>query len=190
MLAHARIVFAQLELLGLGSRVLPGHDKYLDRQVMEIGDTRKSVSVIMLDLDLFKSVNDIHGHAAGDEILKEATRRISSNIRDFDMVARYGGEEFVVIMPNTDLDVATSVAERLRKSLESGAFAVAENGVSLTVTASLGVATTSDPMETAESLIKRADDAMYAAKRAGRNQVCTAEAECDVASSGTLVLGR
>ncbi len=161
---------------------------HLDRQVMEIADTRKSVSVIMLDLDHFKDVNDRHGHVAGDEVLKEATRRISANIRDFDMVARYGGEEFVIVMPNTDLDIATSVAERLRQSLESKAFAAVEAGTSITVTASLGIATTSDPMETAESLLKRADNAMYAAKRAGRNQVCAAEAECGLDSSGTFAL--
>ncbi len=163
---------------------------HLDRQVMEIGDTQKPVSIIMFDLDLFKSVNDNHGHAAGDDVLKEVTRRISSNIRDFDMVARYGGEEFVVVMPNTALDVATTVAERLRKSLEDEAFAVAESGALLTVTASLGVATTCDPMETAESLLKRADDALFGAKRAGRNKVCAAEPEGDSPSSDTAALGR
>lgn len=165
---------------------------HLDRQVMEIADTRKSVSVIMLDLDRFKSVNDAHGHAAGDEVLKEATRRISASIRDFDMVARYGGEEFVVVMPNTDLDVAMAVAERLRQGLESTAFKVDEGETRLKVTASLGVATTGDPMETAESLLRRADGALYAAKNAGRNRVCKAEteAEADVAPDNTAALGR
>jgi len=166
-------------------------NSHLDRQVMEIADNRKSVSVIMLDLDLFKSVNDELGHAAGDEVLKEATRRLGVNIRDFDMVARYGGEEFVVVLPNTDLSVATSVAERLRHGLESVAFEIAESGASRTITASFGVAATCDPMETADSLLRRADDAMYEAKRAGRNRVCAADAESDpglrVATSSSIL---
>ncbi len=165
---------------------------HLDRQVMEIADTRKSVSVIMLDLDRFKSVNDSHGHTAGDKVLKEASRRISANIRDFDMVARYGGEEFVVVMPNTDLNVATAVAERLRQGLESAVFAVDESETRLKVTASLGVATTRDPMETAESLLRRADSALYAAKNAGRNRVCKAETEAkaDAAPGDSVALRR
>ena len=146
---------------------------HLDRQIMEIGDTQKPVSVILFDLDHFKNVNDNHGHAAGDEILKTVAARVSSSIRDFDMLARYGGEEFVVVMPNTAAEVAASVAERLRKGLEEAPFELG-TGESLEITASLGVATTNDPMETAESLLGRADGALYAAKRAGRNRICTA----------------
>lgn len=149
---------------------------HLDRQIMEIGDTQKPVSVILFDLDHFKTVNDTHGHAAGDEILKQVAGRVGSGIRDFDMLARYGGEEFVVIMPNTPSDDARAVAERLRKSLEGKSFRLGSEGA-LTITASMGVVTTSDPMETAESLLRRADDALYAAKRSGRNRVCTAGAD-------------
>lgn len=142
----------------------------LDRQIMEIGDTQKPVSVIIFDLDHFKAVNDDHGHAAGDEILKAVAKRVSAGIRDFDMLARYGGEEFVVVMPNTPIELAATVAERVRKGLADQPFGI-ESGAALTITASLGVATTSDPMETADSLLRRADEALYAAKRGGRNRV-------------------
>ena len=170
---------------------------HLDRQIMEIGDTLKPVSVILFDLDHFKAVNDTHGHGAGDEVLKGVAQRVGSGIRDFDMLARYGGEEFVIIMPNTPADVAAAVAERLRKSLESTNFEL-EGGKALEVTASLGVATTSDPMETAESLLQRADDALYSAKNSGRNQVCAAGADSGadsgpgsaLAETGTRALGR
>ena len=152
----------------------------LDRQIMEIGDTQKPVSVIMFDLDHFKPVNDDHGHAAGDEILKAVAKRVSAGIRDFDMLARYGGEEFVVVMPNTPVELAASVAERLRKGLEDQPFGIA-SGAELKITASLGVATTSDPMETAASLLQRADEALYAAKRSGRNRVSLAGDESEPA---------
>ncbi len=163
---------------------------HLDRQVMEIGDTKKSVSVIMFDLDHFKDVNDKHGHAAGDDVLKEVAQRAESNIRDFDMVVRYGGEEFVVVMPNTAIDVAATVAERLRASFENEPFTVVEGGVPLDITASMGVASTCDPMETADSLLRRADDALYAAKRAGRNRVCTAASPADQTSNDVSAVGR
>ena len=162
---------------------------HLDRQIMEIGDTQKPVSVILFDIDHFKSVNDTHGHAAGDEILKQVAGRVGSGIRDFDMLARYGGEEFVVIMPNTPADDAAMVAERLRKSLESADFDL-EGGTSLTVTASLGVVTTSDPMETAENLLQRADTALYSAKHSGRNQVCAAGPSSAMNETEARALGR
>ena len=162
---------------------------HLDRQIMEIGDTQKPVSVILFDIDHFKSVNDTHGHAAGDEILKQVAGRVGSGIRDFDMLARYGGEEFVVIMPNTPADDAVAVAERLRKSLEATGFDL-ECGTALAVTASWGVVTTSDPMETAESLLQRADDALYSAKHSGRNQVCAAGPNSAVNETEARALGR
>ena len=162
---------------------------HLDRQVMEIGDTKKTVSVIMFDLDHFKGVNDKHGHAAGDDILKEVAQRAESNIRDFDMVVRYGGEEFVVVMPNTEIEVAATVAERLRASFENKPFTVVEGGIPLDITASMGVASTCDPMETADSLLRRADDALYAAKRAGRNRVCRAASPADQTPNDVSAVG-
>ena len=149
---------------------------HLDRKIMEISDTQKPLSVVIFDIDHFKQVNDNYGHAAGDEVLKTLAERVGSSIRDFDLLARYGGEEFVVIMPSTPADVAAMVAERLRQRLETHAFGVSGHDHPLPITASLGVATTTDPMETADNLLARADAALYVAKRGGRNRVCSADA--------------
>jgi two-component system cell cycle response regulator len=132
------------------------------------------VSVLIFDVDHFKRVNDTYGQASGDEVLKMISERVVGSIRDFDLLARYGGEEFVVIMPSTPADPAAMVAERLRRRLEADPFAVSGSAEPLPITASVGVATTNDPMETAEGLLERADQALYAAKRGGRNRVCTA----------------
>ncbi|MEE9210072.1 MAG: PleD family two-component system response regulator [Kiloniellales bacterium] len=149
---------------------------HLDRKIMEISDTQKPLSVVIFDIDHFKQVNDNYGHAGGDEVLRTLAERVGSSIRDFDLLARYGGEEFVVIMPSTPADVAAMVAERLRQRLEAQAFEVSGHDQPLPITASLGVATTTDPMETADNLLARADAALYAAKRGGRNRVCSADA--------------
>ena len=149
---------------------------HLDRKIMEISDTQKPLSVVIFDIDHFKQVNDNYGHAGGDEVLKTLAERVGSSIRDFDLLARYGGEEFVVIMPSTPAEVAAMVAERLRQRLEAQAFEVSGHDQPLPITASLGVATTTDPMETADNLLARADAALYAAKRGGRNRVCSADA--------------
>ena len=148
---------------------------HLDRKIMEISDTQKPVSVLIFDIDHFKRVNDTYGHAAGDEVLKTVAERVGGGIRDFDLLARYGGEEFVVIMPSTPADLAAMVAERLRQRLAAQPFEVSGGDQPLPVTASLGVATTTDPMETAQNLLGRADAALYAAKDAGRNRVRSAD---------------
>ena len=150
-------------------------DAHLGRKIKEIGDSTKPVSVVIFDIDHFKAVNDSHGHASGDEVLKGMAERVTGGIRDFDLLARYGGEEFVVIMPNTPADLALMVAERLRRRIAADPFPVSGLGESLPITASLGVATTAGPMETADSLLERADRALYAAKDSGRNRVCSAD---------------
>lgn len=159
---------------------------HLDRKIMEIGNTAKPVSVMLFDLDHFKVVNDTYGHAAGDEILKGVARRVDASIRDFDLLARYGGEEFVVIMPNTPADVAVTVADRLRGRLEAERFPIPGNEEPIAVTTSIGVATTIDPTETAESILVRADTALYAAKKAGRNQVCSDDVPGQAASEESM----
>jgi two-component system cell cycle response regulator len=108
-------------------------------------------------------------------VLKTVVERVGSSIRDFDLLARYGGEEFVVIMPSTPADLAAMVAERLRQRLAAQPFEISDGGQALPITASLGVATTTDPMETAQNLLGRADAALYAAKDAGRNRVRSAD---------------
>ncbi|WP_020593542.1 PleD family two-component system response regulator [Kiloniella laminariae] len=145
---------------------------HLDRAVMEIAETAKPVSALMFDIDHFKNVNDTYGHASGDEVLKVLARRVTDAIRDFDMLARYGGEEFVVVMPSATTEQAFTVAERIRMRIGETPIEIPGSSTPLTITVSVGVATTSDPMEMADSLLNRADMALYEAKSLGRNCVC------------------
>ncbi|KLN60178.1 response regulator PleD [Kiloniella spongiae] len=145
---------------------------HLDRAIMEIAETAKPVSALMFDIDHFKLVNDTYGHASGDEVLKILAKRVTDAVRDFDMLARYGGEEFVVIMPSASSEQAFTVAERLRARVGDKPIEVPGSPEALTITISVGVATTSDPMEVADSLLARADTALYDAKSMGRNCVC------------------
>ncbi|KJU86337.1 response regulator receiver modulated diguanylate cyclase [Candidatus Magnetobacterium bavaricum] len=124
----------------------------------------RPLSVIMLDLDHFKDVNDTHGHPVGDLVLVEAARIIGHSCRRSDIVARYGGEEFIVISPETDIDGAVELAEQIRLAIDEQVFPVVGS-----VTASLGVAQLSQ--EPKRDLIEEADTALYDAKRSGRNRV-------------------
>jgi len=148
---------------------------HLDRKIIEIADTVKPVSVLMFDIDHFKMINDTYGHKAGDEVLIELAARVARGVRDIDLLSRYGGEEFVIVMPDADVEVAVNVAERVRALVDDQAFDVSGEERGLDVTISVGVATTRDPTETTESLIMRADKALYRAKGRGRNCVNSAE---------------
>lgn len=145
-------------------------DVHLDQMMRNANDARKPLSVAFCDIDHFKRLNDTYGHAAGDEVLVEFANRMRRSLRHFDMIARIGGEEFVVVMPDTGIDVALKVAERLRSRMEDDPFTVTAAG-ELPVTISIGVAV-SDPGEVSGlDLLRRADEAMYRAKQAGRNRV-------------------
>ncbi|MDX9746522.1 MAG: diguanylate cyclase [Syntrophales bacterium] len=133
------------------------------------------LSLIMFDLDHFKAVNDIHGHPFGDHILQAVTVLIGTLIRNSDILARYGGEEFCCILPETNLDQARVIAERCRRTVEESMFRF--QGIDARITISLGITQMVDGMDTPEKLIDRADQALYTAKRGGRNRV---------APSGTL----
>jgi diguanylate cyclase (GGDEF)-like protein/PAS domain S-box-containing protein len=128
-----------------------------------------NLSVMMLDADFFKSVNDTYGHPVGNEVLRHLAHMIHVGLRKADVVARYGGEEFVMLMPETDLEEACRVAERLRKMIEETPAHVEGHTISLTV--SIGVATLGSEHADFNALVKCADDALYIAKGAGRNQV-------------------
>ncbi|HYH20750.1 MAG TPA: PleD family two-component system response regulator [Azospirillum sp.] len=141
--------------------------RLLDRAI----DNHKPVSVLMFDIDHFKVVNDTWGHDVGDDVLKEVASRASRNLRTFDLVARLGGEEFVVILPDTDDEAARVVAERLRNRIADAPFVVAAPVGQIAVTVSVGVAAGGRLGDTADNLIKRADAALYQAKRSGRNCV-------------------
>lgn len=132
----------------------------------------KPMSVMAADIDHFKQVNDRHGHEAGDRVLQEFAERIQAHVRPKDIVCRPGGEEFLVIMPETPGDLACAAAERVRRAIAAEPFEIAETpGDSIDVTVSVGVATYAGEEDTVGHVLKRADDALYEAKSAGRNQV-------------------
>ncbi len=129
-----------------------------------------ALALAMIDVDTFKQVNDTHGHAAGDEVLAELAQRMTHYTRNFDTVARYGGEEFVVVMPDITPELSMLVAERLRLRIAETPFRL-KGGISLPITISVGVAVSRHEADRAEDLLIRADRALYAAKRQGRNRV-------------------
>ncbi len=129
------------------------------------------VSVLVLDIDHFKAVNDGFGHDVGDEVLREFAVRLATNVRAVDLPCRLGGEEFVVVMPGTDMEDARRIAERIRRDVGSTPFRVMGGRELLTVTISIGVAACAGPGDTPESLLKRADEGVYEAKAAGRDRV-------------------
>ncbi|MGQ9630605.1 MAG: sensor domain-containing diguanylate cyclase [bacterium] len=160
--------------------------EFLDEEIRRIkgvsqrpGDRRQrrysgndKFSLIMIDIDNFKSVNDTYGHMEGDVVLINVARILKSNVRDVDVVARYGGEEFAIIVPQVDVRGAAVLAERIRRAVESNEWI---DNIPLTI--SLGVATFPDDAQSRDELIEKADRALYKAKRAGRNRVCLANQE-------------
>jgi two-component system cell cycle response regulator len=136
----------------------------------------KPLTLMVLDIDYFKSINDTYGHDAGDEVIREFARRLSMNVRAIDMPCRFGGEEFVIVMPETDLTVAGMVAERLRRSIAGETFAVNKGTKRIDVTISIGLATLDRKGEPVADVLKRADTALYRAKHDGRNRVVSAAA--------------
>ena len=148
--------------------------RYLETHLAEVithaVNRGRLVSVLTLDVDFFKSVNDTYGHDAGDRVLQELAGRLRAIIRNSDLACRTGGEEFVVVLPGTDLHTAERVGERVRKMVAAKPF-LAAPGCHLSVTISLGVASLLNVDDTPEDLLKRADRALYRAKREGRNRV-------------------
>lgn len=150
----------------------------LDTLATELARSRRSghpISIVMMDIDHFKSVNDTHGHLVGDEVLKEFARRLQSVSRAGDLLCRYGGEEFALVMGDTPMNEAIEVAERCRQVVASMPFETAAGP--LNITTSLGVCDSNyaSSIVTPTELIKLADDHLYQAKRSGRNRVCAPE---------------
>jgi diguanylate cyclase (GGDEF)-like protein len=136
------------------------------------------ISLIMLDIDRFKAVNDTYGHDAGDMVLREIALLLKQRVRAEDTVARYGGEEFVIIIPDAGADVAVGLAERLREKIADAEMVY--EGQKIHVTASLGVAAeVCSPDFDIERLVKKADTALYRAKNAGRNKVVLYSPDAD-----------
>jgi two-component system cell cycle response regulator len=143
----------------------------LDGLMKRAGKTGQPVSALVVDIDHFKKINDNFGHTIGDEVLREFAARLASNVRAVDLACRYGGEEFVVLMPDTELADAHRIAERIRRHVAGSPFRVAGGKELLSVTISVGVAAATDSSDAVESLLRRADEAVYAAKAEGRNRV-------------------
>lgn len=114
-------------------------DTHLDNIFTKEAEKRPKTSLLMLDIDNFKIVNDTYGHASGDEVLEEFSKRISDNMRSIDLVARYGGEEFVVVMPETDSEFAMFIAERVRKQISDKPFEISGSPTPINITVSIGV---------------------------------------------------
>ena len=133
------------------------------------GEKKETLSILMIDIDFFKNINDTYGHAAGDIVLEEVAKIIKSCTRNADTAARYGGEEFVVMLNNTSASAAMAVAERIRKSVEEKS--IMYDGKKINVTISIGVSSYNFDLESAKSIVERADKALYESKQNGRNRV-------------------
>ncbi len=147
----------------------------LEREVARCKRYKQAMSVMMVDVDHFKSVNDTYGHPAGDEVIKQLTVRISSVLRTYDAVGRLGGEEFLIVTPNCSAAEALAVAERLRQYVATEKMVVGE--VAIPITVSVGVSAVNQDNPDVKRVIETADLALYAAKNKGRNRV-----ECYVSS--------
>jgi diguanylate cyclase (GGDEF)-like protein len=146
--------------------------RYLEREMSVADRAGKPVAFAMIDLDHFKKVNDTYGHAVGDQVILRMTHLIRDRMRRIDYVGRYGGEEFAVVMPNTDADGATAVVEQLRLAAHA-VINKTTDGKEFQITFSAGIACYPD-LATSIAVTQAADDALYAAKRGGRNRVVTA----------------
>jgi two-component system cell cycle response regulator len=154
------------DLTGLWNRAMVRDN--LTTELSRAKRAGKAVAVVLADLDHFKTVNDTHGHAAGDAILREAAIRMRQALRAYDSIGRYGGEEFLIVLPACDTDAAVVVAERARVRV---AAPMHVGDVDMPLSVSLGVASTRTAPEDPDGLIQAADDAMYRAKAGGRNRV-------------------
>jgi two-component system cell cycle response regulator len=157
------------QLTGLHNRrYMSGRLKAL---VERAGKGGEPVCVLAIDVDHFKKINDSFGHDVGDEVLREFAVRLASNVRAIDLAVRHGGEEFLVVMPDTRLEDAHRIAERIRLHVAGSPFRVMDGGEALDVTISIGVAVSLLGETRPDLLLKRADEAMYEAKATGRNRV-------------------
>jgi diguanylate cyclase (GGDEF)-like protein len=141
----------------------------LEQELSRCHRDRRTVGVILLDIDHFKRINDTYGHFAGDAVLRETAARLRGNMRPYDQVGRYGGEEFLVVLPNCDLEQAGLQAERMRVKLQSTSMIV--DGAEMQVSASFGVTVSDGSERSPDIFVRVADEALYRAKAGGRNRV-------------------
>ena len=174
-IAHATI---QRQALTDALTGLPNHRAIMDQLSKEIERTRRydrPLALLFFDADRFKHVNDTYGHAVGDIVLCQISERVGNTLRGGDTVGRFGGEEFVVLLPETDADEANVIAERIRSAVAAEPVATVEVAGGIAMTVSIGLSTYQVDGITEQELLSQADEAMYVAKRLGRNQVRTAE---------------
>jgi two-component system cell cycle response regulator len=146
-------------------------DNQLEIQLANADARGSPLSILTLDVDFFKPINDTHGHDVGDRVLKELARRLKEQVRTIDLCCRIGGEEFLIVIPGTQIQVGFTVAERLRRIIAAVPFDVGASSGPLAITVSIGVAGYESTGDTSEIILKRADDALYKAKKSGRNRV-------------------
>ncbi len=156
-------------LTDTGNRI--AMDQTLEREIEMSRRHSQPLSLLMLDIDHFKHINDTYGHSAGDEVLKAVAASIKNQLRNVDMVFRFGGEEFLILLSNTSREAAAMIGERLRFATQAQDYEAEGKMIELTV--SIGCSTLL-PGESAESLLRRADSALYVAKREGRNRLAMA----------------
>ena len=149
-------------------------DLWLARSFSEAHRNASPLSVLFADLDHFKAINDTYGHACGDACLRHVSAVLRRELEPSDLLGRYGGEEFLLLLPGRDADAARRLGERVRAAVERAALDW--NGTQIRLTVSIGVAPRLPDEHAPAAAVERADKALYAAKRAGRNQVCVAPA--------------
>ena len=164
--------------------------KLFNEVCTEAQDRDEKVSLLYIDIDHFKKVNDTYGHVEGDQVLVELSHILTSTVRSFDHVSRNGGEEFTVILLDCPAQRAEEISERIRKKVQNHAFQLA-TGESISITVSIGIACYDETTNTPQLLIEEADQALYEAKQSGRNQVCLSHkfaGEHVIKLSGSLFL--
>ena len=143
----------------------------LEDEIARASRYKKRISLLLLDIDFFKKVNDTYGHRSGDMILSELSKLLMNRVRVTDSVCRYGGEEMTIILSETDIQTAKVIAEDIRSLVEQEAFEI-EDGKNINITVSIGISTYSEELKEASTLVSGADTALYEAKESGRNRIC------------------
>lgn len=191
---NARLAEQNARLLALSTTdpltTLPNHRALSERMEQEVARARRyghPLSILFFDADHFKRVNDTYGHSTGDIVLQELGRLVSSLLRAGDSIGRYGGEEFLALLPETTQEEACQVAERIRKTIAESPLATSTIKEGIPTTISLGVATFPTDGATASEVVEQADQAMYWAKRLGRNQVRTSQEAARLREDEALV---
>lgn len=146
-------------------------DNMLNQVVTNAIEKGESLSILMIDIDFFKNVNDTYGHSSGDLVLKQLSNILVNSCRGFDIVSRNGGEEFTAILLDCDCRHAVTIAERVKKNVEEYTFIIQDNK-EIKITVSIGVSSYPNIIKNISDLLAKADDALYLAKRTGRNKVC------------------